>query len=294
MEKITVLLFLIIAPLAAAQSVPEIANRYELSGYADRDEPKADPKIFTKGTTLPQVRKMLLNPAESDLLKAEAVDYLNFAISDVYANSRGNFWDSVDQVSDVFDDLFALPAGSASRRHSIATIFGTFFSLVRYALLDNPDDPQWRSHWDRARGVVERGRADQDGRLKEFFDRFIAFPKNPDWRAVKAKMKKIQSQAIASHPEDKEAAEKLWNSCQQIETAQLGVQAKSAGKIKAKKLGAGKERRLLRFQAHITEYRLYMTWASLYPSYMRDLLGAKTSDELNVMIAPVKIGWPEY
>jgi hypothetical protein len=282
------LALLLLAGAPAAAAVPDIPGRFDLSGSADLPEKAA----ARSAASLADLRQVLLSPSQSDARKAEAADAWGLALGKSYG--RGDFWPDVERSFGMLDELFAQKLGSPARRRAIFDIFNAVSVQLRGYVIDHPDDPQWRPHWRRAGALRDRGRADKDRRLGEYFERFVPLARAPDWKSVKRRLREIEDHIAASRPDDKDDLDRIWKLSEAIESKQLAWLSDLERNIGKRKLGAEKSRRLTSYVEQVFAYRLYTTWACLHVRAVAEKLNAKEAVAAGLSPQPVKNGWPDY
>ncbi len=278
-----------------AEAPPDVPDRYQLPSELAQQEPALDPLDYSReraSKSFDDLEKTLLSSA-GDEKKAYAANVWAVRLTYAYAEPRPDFWKAVDASFALLDRLLAQEPASSSRRHSIYVVFSNLVAQARGAVIEEPLDPLWRAHWDRAGELARRALADKDPKLREYFERFEPLPKTPDWRAVKARMRAQQARLLASRPNAKEALEKAWSLCRDEEQSELERKGDEDASISGEALSPADKRRLRRYVADFYDYRLYTLWANQLPKRERKKLELPP-DAREPAVAPVKNGWPKY
>lgn len=288
------LIALLLALPAAAQKIPEIANRYQVSGYAAGKKPAYDRKVFNGTMTMAGLQRILLAPGENDLRKAQAAEFWNAKMTEAYSRPRHEFWEAADNSFDLIERSFDETAGTAdSRRYTIFTIYSNLLAQVRGSVIEVPDDKQYRIRWIRMRILAARGLRDKDAKLAEAFERFQKLRRHPDGAALKALAVKAHQKILAAHAGEEKRLQEIWDRCLALETAQTEEQAAISGQLKAQQLPPQQERKLMRYSDDIFDYRMHAIWASTYPRLVEEGLGKNTAVNYGLPPEPIRTGWPE-
>jgi len=292
--KPSLLLALLLALPAASQEIPEIPNRYQVSGYVASKKPVYDRKVFNATMTMAGLQRILLAPGESDRHKAQATEFWNAKMTEAYSRPRHEFWDAADNSFDLIEQSFDETAGTASsRRYAIFTIYANLLAQVRGSVIDAPDDKQYRTRWIRMRILAARGMRDKDVKLAEAFERFQKLRRHPDGAALKAQAAKAHQKIRAAHAGEAAKLDGIWELCLRLEKGQAEEQAVLSGQLKGQRRAPQLERKLMRYADEVFDYRMHTIWACEYPRLVEESLGKNAAVNYGLPPEPVRVGWPE-
>lgn len=173
----------------------------------------------------------------------------------------------------------------AFRRYALARSFGGISAIARDHVARHPEDDWARKAWKRLDAVRRRALKDKDPLLADFFFRFVALPGGPVWAPYRKSAEACYRSTYEALPQHKAVIDSNWAQCVDIGKRQSGAIDKTLA------ITAPAYKRQAR---EVIEYRNYILWSNLCPSFFRAIRRSQNLPDAGCRSMPVKIGWPNY
>ncbi len=267
---------------------PEIPTRLQLPAVAD--PPGQNVSQYTPDTPIATLEQIIRSQAPLQQ-RVDAVRCLADDLDRSYTDS--DYIPFIQSLIRVANWLLSKEGDLGFRRYGVYMLFAEAYTKVNSTLPNHSEDHQEWVLWKSVEMLRSRGIRDKDPRLAEYFERYIPLKRDPNWKEVEARMRRVTRQIVKTLPQYKTDLRERLAMVDSIQDSQLTVQARLDAALAASGLSQQMIVQLTRATDQEFTYRLYTLWNNLYARTIIETIEPENARRFGVTAGEVKFGWPE-